>query len=220
MNNLFLRNLENLISKKRLESYNNDIDEHNKNLDLISKLTPTMAMIEISIRNIVDFYLAQLEGNEWIANSNDTKIIEEKNKIHSRFHGNHITHEQYLSNFSFGTVVHLARIYNLQNYIFDDLSSLDFKEFSNSNRNFYFYNNNKNKFTNYEKADIIFSLLLTIRNRFYHWENILKTRTGNKNKIYPRITSKLHETKIGIMPDCLEKFLNDIFMEISTSKRE
>lgn len=215
MNN-FVKSIKNLISAKRLESYNNSVEEHSKNLELISKLTPDIAMIEISIRNIVDFYITQKYGTDWIANSSNEKIISERENISSRLkQGAPLTHEQYLSNFSLGKIIHLAKDNFLEQKIFSDLSKFNFKDFATSNRNFYFYNNNKNNFTNYEKSEIILSLLLTIRNRSYHWENLLKTRRSkNNNDNFPRITHRLHETNIGIMPDKIEIFLKSVFIEI------
>lgn len=214
--NHFVKNIENLISAKRLESYNNSVEEHSKNLELISKLTPDIAMIEISIRNIVDFYITQKYGTDWIANSSDEGIVSERDNISSRLkRGTTLTHEQYLSNFSLGKIIHLAKDNFLEQKIFSDLSKFNFKDFATSNRNFYFYNNNKNNFTNYEKSKIILSLLLTIRNRSYHWENLLKTRRSkNNNDNFPRITHRLHETNIGIMPDKIEIFLKSVFIEI------
>ena len=208
MNN-FVKSIENLISAKRLESYNNSVEEHSKNLELISKLTPDIAMIEISIRNIVDFYITQKYGTDWIANSSNEKIISERENISSRLkQGAPLTHEQYLSNFSLGKIIHLAKDNFLEQKIFSDLSKFNFKDFATSNRNFYFYNN-------YEKSEIILSLLLTIRNRSYHWENLLKTRRSkNNNDNFPRITHRLHETNIGIMPDKIEIFLKSVFIEI------
>lgn len=215
MNN-FVKSIENLISAKRLESYNNSVEEHSKNLELISKLTPDIAMIEISIRNIVDFYISQKYGTDWIANSSNEKIISERENISSRLkQGAPLTHEQYLSNFSLGKIIRLVKDNFLEQKIFGDLSKFAFKDFAASNRNFYFYNGNKNNFTNYEKSEIILSLLLTIRNRSYHWENLLKTRRGkNNDDKFPRITHRLHETNIGIMPDKIEIFLKSVFIEI------
>lgn len=215
MNN-FVKSIENLISAKRLESYNNSVEEHSKNLELISKLTPDIAMIEISIRNIVDFYITQKYDADWIVNSNDEKIVSERGNISNKLkQGTTLTHEQYLSNFSLGKIIRLVKDNFLEQKIFGDLSKFDFKDFAASNRNFYFYNGNKNNFTNYEKSEIILSLLLTIRNRSYHWENLLKTRHGKNNvNKFPRITHRLHETNIGIMPDKIEIFLKSVFIEI------
>ncbi len=74
---------------------------------------------------------------------------------------------------------------------------------------FSFFNDRKNDFSDIDKADILLSLLLTIRNRCYHWENILKIRSVN-NQIYPRITHRLNDTNIGIMPKELKKFLSTV----------
>ncbi|HDX6240639.1 TPA: hypothetical protein RPW09_001653 [Campylobacter fetus subsp. venerealis] len=204
----FIKTLDNIISKERLSSYSS-IDEHCKNLRIIAILTPTIAMIEISIRNIVDFYFKQIYGTEWIKNSVHEQILLEKESIDRRFKFAELSHDQYLSNFSFGKIIYLAKENHLQTYIFENLNELDFRDFSDSNRNFFFFNDRKNDFSDIDKADILLSLLLTIRNRCYHWENILKIRSVN-NQTYPRITHRLNNTNIGIMPKELKKFLSDV----------
>ncbi|MCR6588455.1 hypothetical protein [Campylobacter insulaenigrae] len=59
------------------------------------------------------------------------------------------------------------------------------------------------------KVDIILSLLQNLRNRSYHWENILKTMEKNE-KYYPRLTTKFKDTSIGLNPQKIDLFLNDI----------
>jgi|GEM_PF-256457 len=225
--NKIIRDINNLLSKERLKYYNDSIEEHDRNLNLIAQITPNMAMIEISIRNIVDFYIKQEIRSDWIVNPINEDIRNEKENIDSRFKSSQLTHEQYLSNFSFGKIVHLAlsEEYNLGKEIFTNLNLLDFTKYSKSNKNSYIYDNKKNNFDDIQKTEIILKLLLTIRNRCYHWENLLKTRTGNHNRKYPRITTNFKDTPkietkinkdnfkstyIGIDPSKIDAFLYDI----------
>ena len=53
------------------------------------------------------------------------------------------------------------------------------------------------------------NLIRVIRNRCFHWENLLKTRT-NKGEVYPRITTEFRGTFIGIAPQNIEIFLIDV----------
>ena len=89
------------------------------------------------------------------------------------------------------------------------MQHLDFKRYDLSNKNLCMDVANKPKFTNDNKAEIVMSLILSIRNRCFHWENLLKTRI-NKGKVYPRITTNFRGTIIGVAPQNIEKFLGDI----------
>jgi len=52
-------------------------------------------------------------------------------------------------------------------------------------------------------------LLVVVRNRAFHFENLLKTQTDN-NKEFPRISTLRNREVIGIMPENLEIFIDDI----------
>ena len=54
------------------------------------------------------------------------------------------------------------------------------------------------------------NLIRVIRNRCFHWENLLKTKTTPEGKVYPRITIKFRGTYIGIAPQNIEIFLIDV----------
>lgn len=64
-------------------------------------------------------------------------------------------------------------------------------------------------FRNIHKVDIVLSLLQNLRNRSYHWENILKI-TEKDGKQYPRLTTKIKNTYIGLNPQSIELFLDDL----------
>lgn len=111
-----------------------------------------------------------------------------------------------------GELVKLIDEYKVKHYMFN-LEGMDFREYHWSNRNFFHINKKKNKFSNVEKVNIALNLIRTIRNRAFHWENLFKTRCFN-GEIYPRITHKEKDTNIGIMPEKILLFLDDLLNSI------
>lgn len=201
-----LTNFANLLSEKRLASYNNDIIKHYDNLKLIGKITPKIATLEIILRNKLDSELSKLD-NEWIKNSNDEMIKKAKEKIEER-EKNNLSHHQYLSRMSLGTIIYLIKENRMQDSIMD-LNNINFRNYNQYNRNFFLKNGKKRNFRNIYKVDIVLSLLQNLRNRSYHWENILKT-TEKNGKHYPRLTTKIENAYIGINPQKIELFLDDL----------
>ena len=202
-----LANFKILLSKERLESYNNEIDKHYENLKLIANITPKIATLEIILRNKLDSVLS-LRNNEWIKNAKDAKIIEAREKIENNSNGSCLSHHQYLSRMSLGTIIHITRKGRFQNKVMN-LGDISFLDYDSSNRNFWIKDSRKTYFKNFEKVDIVLSLLQNLRNRSYHWENI--TKTISKNGIdYPRLTTKVKNTHIGINPNKIEIFLDDL----------
>ncbi|EOC6529115.1 hypothetical protein ACKFC9_001832 [Campylobacter jejuni] len=201
-----LTNFANLLSEKRLTSYNNDIIKHYDNLKLIGKITPKIATLEIILRNKLDSELSKLD-NEWIKNSNDEMIKKAKEKIEER-EKNNFSHHQYLSRMSLGTIIYLIKENRMQDSIMN-LNNINFRNYNQYNRNFFLKNGKKRNFGNIYKVDIVLSLLQNLRNRSYHWENILKT-TEKNGKSFPRLTTKIENTYIGINPHKIEMFLDDL----------
>lgn len=70
-----------------------------------------------------------------------------------------------------------------------DLKNINFRNYNRHNRNFFFENGIKLRFRNTHKVDIVLSLLQNLRNRSYHWENILKT-TEKKWQTLSKINDK------------------------------
>ncbi|TKX28927.1 hypothetical protein [Campylobacter aviculae] len=195
-------NFDNLFSKTRLLSYNNDIVKHYDNLKLVGKITPKIATLEIILRNKLDSELSKQNEN-WIKNSNDEKIkeiIKDKN----------LTHHQCLSRMGLGIIICFIKENKLQEQIMNlKDKDIDFRNYNQYNRNFFLKNGKKRNFGNIYKVDIVLSLLQNLRNRSYHWENILKTREKN-GKHYPRLTTKIKDTYIGINPQKIELSLDDL----------
>lgn len=205
MNNL--TNFNDLFSQIRLSSYNNDIIKHYDNLKLVGKITPKIATLEIILRNKLDNKLSE-QDNDWIKNSNDEKIKKAKDEIKYREKNRILSHHQYLSRMSLGVIIYLIKENKLQNSIMD-LKNINFINYNQYNRNFFFKNGIKLRFRNTHKVDIVLSLLQNLRNRSYHWENILKT-TEKNGKHYPRLTTKIENAYIGINPQKVELFLDDL----------
>lgn len=196
-----------LLSKERLRSYDYDISKHYENLKLVGKITPKIATLEIILRNKLDQKLSE-SNRHWIEGSNDENVINAREKITQREYTQNLSHHQYLSRMNLGNVIYLIKENKIQNFMMN-LDSINFKNYDPSNRNFFLRNNKKRNFGNIHKVDIVLSLLHNIRNRSYHWENILKT-TEKNGKSYPRLTTKLEGTHIGINPRNIEMFLDDL----------
>ncbi|EOZ3533021.1 hypothetical protein ACQLLD_001396 [Campylobacter upsaliensis] len=205
MNNLINFNI--LLSQTRLSSYNNDIVKHYDNLKLVGKITPKIATLEIILRNKLDSKLSELD-NEWIKNSNDGMIKNTREKIEEREKNKILSHHQYLSRMSLGTIIYLIKENRVQDSIMN-LNNINFRNYNQYNRNFFLRNGKKRNFGNIYKVDIVLSLLQNLRNRSYHWENILKT-TEKNGKHYPRLTTKIENAYIGINPQKIELFLDDL----------
>ncbi|EAH4572098.1 hypothetical protein J7D62_001543 [Campylobacter lari] len=196
-----------LLSQIRLSSYDNDVVKHYDNLKLIGKITPKIATLEIILRNKLDSKLSE-QDNDWIKNSNDENIKKAKIEIENREKNKILSHHQYLSCMSLGTIIYLIKENKLQNSIMD-LKGINFRNYGENNRNFFFEKGKKLRFRNTHKVDVVLSLLQNLRNRSYHWENILKT-TENNGKYYPRLTTKIENTHIGLNPQKIDLFLSDL----------
>ncbi|EAH6507781.1 hypothetical protein EIW32_09955 [Campylobacter coli] len=205
MNNL--TNFNDLFSQMRLSSYNDDIVKHYDNLKFVGKITPKIATLEIILRNKLDNKLSEQDSN-WIKNSNDENIKKAKDEIEKREKNRILSHHQYLSRISLGTIIHLIKENKLQNSIMD-LKNINFRNYNQHNRNFFFENGIKLRFRNTHKVDIVLSLLQNLRNRSYHWENILKT-TEKNGKHYPRLTTKIENTHVGVDLQKIDLFLSDL----------
>lgn len=102
----------------------------------------------------------------------------------------------FISRQTFGYWAKLINQRSIHNEILD-LKSLDFRKYSKSNR--------KTKLKNFYKVRICLDLLVSVRNRAFHFENLYKTTNGK-----PRISTLRNGEVTGIMPQNLSIFLDDI----------
>ncbi|EAI3116882.1 hypothetical protein PJJ44_001689 [Campylobacter jejuni] len=205
MNNTI--NFNELFSQIRLSSYDNNIVKHYDNLKLVGKITPKIATLEIILRNKLDNKLSEQDSN-WIKNSNDENIKKAKDEIEKREKNRILSHHQYLSRISLGTIIYLIKENRMQDSIMN-LKNINFRNYNQYNRNFFLKNGKKRNFGNIYKVDIVLSLLQNLRNRSYHWENILKT-TEKNGKHYPRLTTKIENTHVGVDLQKIDLFLSDL----------
>ena len=196
------------LSKQRLESYDNDRVKHKENLRFIGSITSKIAILEISIRNLIDNLLSK-ENNEWLREHDDEKI---QGEIKELQRNGELNHHQLLSRLTLGKIIYILRDRQLESKIFD-LEHINFKDYDNSNRKYFTLKEKKVVFSNVKKANIFLNLLWSIRNRCCHWENLLKV-TINKDGEFPRITTKLNGTNIGVHPTKIKLFLDDFLSAI------
>ena len=221
----FKKNKINLFSQERLKSYSLQEDEkdieiqlkrHNNNLNLIQRITKDLALIEIGLRNILNFYMIEVSNNtDWIKNyrsrtiTNYNSIISNIKKRYPVNKQNILNNNQLLSNLTLGVIIKILKEKNISDQIFN-FKNLNLKKYHIKNRNRKLKNNNKSRLTNKEKTNIMLSILSDIRNRSFHWESLIKIRENG----YPRLSTNECDILTSIEPDKIEIFLNDILEEI------
>lgn len=205
----FNQNIISILSPQRLQSYNEDIDKHYQNLFLALEAGKRIANLEIYLRNKMDFVLQYMEGKNWIRAPQSLALITQKG--HTPL--SDLNSSQILSGLMLGEIVGLINFYKIEHYMLD-LQDLDFRKYHWSNRNFFYINGKKHHLSNIAKVKISLNLIRNIRNRAFHWENLLKVTTKENGNIFPRITHKENGTTIGIMPEKILEFLDDLIEKI------
>ncbi|PUD73315.1 hypothetical protein C2R71_01675 [Helicobacter pylori] len=87
-------------------------------------------------------------------------------------------------------------------------------------------NNKKNPLSGASKVYIALNLLWTIRNRAYHWENLLKIQPNNRPQIATPFNGKTENIPmdrilvIGIEPNKITLFLDDLIKSIENKDFE
>ncbi len=209
-----------ILSKERLAAYDS-LEQYKENLKLISFITPKISSLEIYLRNALDYCLTQIKGSDWVFSENSlTNLINEQKEKKKE-----ITHSLILSKMSLGAVIKLIFCYKLEGVILD-LKHINFKSYYPNNKNALFINNKKNPLSSASKVHIALNLLWTIRNRAYHWENLLKTKPNNR----PRITTYFTGLKdndrakmpmnISVEPSKIVLFLDDLIKSIGNKDLE
>ncbi|GAA8386079.1 hypothetical protein Hpkin5_07090 [Helicobacter pylori] len=209
-----------ILSKERLDAYDS-LEQYKENLKPISFITPKISNLEIYLRNALDYCLTQIKGSDWVFNESALTDLIKELKEKKR----EITHSLILSKMSLGAVVRLIFCYTLEGVILD-LKRINFKSYYPNNKNALFINNKKNPLSGASKVHIALNLLWTIRNRAYHWENLLKIQP---NKC-PRITTYFTGLKdndraripmnISVEPSKIVLFLDDLIKSIGNKDLE
>ncbi|NHA58135.1 CAAX protease [Helicobacter pylori] len=209
-----------ILSKERLDTYDS-LEQYKENLKLISFITPKISNLEIYLRNALDYCLTQIKGSDWVFNESALtpliKELKEKKK--------EITHSLILSKMSLGAVVRLIFCYKLEGVVLD-LRAYRFRAYYHENKDTLLIKNRKQNLSNYAKAHIALNLLWTIRNRAYHWENLLKIQPNKRPRITTPFNGKTENIPmdkilvIGVEPNKITLFLDDLIKSIGNKNLE
>ncbi|WQV54310.1 CAAX protease [Helicobacter pylori] len=209
-----------ILSKDRLDTYDS-LEQYKENLKLISFITPKISNLEIYLRNTLDHCLTQIKGSEWVFNESALtdliKELKEKKK--------EITHSLILSKMSLGAVVRLIFCYTLEGVILD-LRAYRLRAYYHENKDTLLIKGKKRLLYNYIKAHIALNLLWTIRNRAYHWENLLKIQPNKRPRIATSFSGETENIPIdrilviGIEPNKITLFLDDLIKSIENKDFE
>ncbi|WP_033602036.1 hypothetical protein [Helicobacter pylori] len=216
----FKKDITLILSEERLVAYDS-LEQYQENLKLISFITPKISNLEIYLRNALDYCLTQMKGSGWVFNESAlTPLINELKEKKKE-----ITHSLVLSKMSLGKVIRLIFCYKLEGVVLD-LRAYRFKTYYHENKDTLLIRGKKQLLYNYIKARIALNLLWTIRNRAYHWENLLKIQPNNR----PRIATSFNgETEnipmdkilvVGIEPNKIALFLDDLIKSIGNKDFE
>ncbi len=203
-----------ILSKERLAAYDS-LEQYKENLKLIASITPKISNLEIYLRNALDYCLTQMKGSEWVFNENSlTDLINDQKEKKKE-----ITHSLILSKMSLGAVIRLIFCYKLEGVILD-LRAYRFRAYYHENKDTLLIKGKKRLLYNYIKAHIALNLLWTIRNRTYHWENLLKIQPNKRPRITTSFSGKTKNIPmdkilvIGIEPNKTTLFLDDLIKSI------
>lgn len=209
-----------ILSKERLVAYDS-LEQYKENLKLISFITPKISNLEIYLRNALDHCLTQIKGSDWVFNENSlTDLINEQKEKKKE-----ITHSLILSKMSLGAVIRLIFYYKLEGIILD-LRAYRFRAYYHENKDTLLIKGKKRLLYNYIKAHIALNLLWTIRNRAYHWENLLKIQPNKRPRITTSFSGKTKNIPmdrilvIGIEPNKITLFLDDLIKSIGNKDFE
>ncbi|KOS34178.1 hypothetical protein [Helicobacter pylori] len=203
-----------ILSEERLVAYDS-LEQYKENLKLIASITPKISNLEIYLRNALDYCLTQMKGSEWVFSENSlTDLINDQKEKKKE-----ITHSLILSKVSLGAVVRLIFCYKLEGVILD-LRAYRFRAYYHENKDTLLIKGKKRLLYNYIKAHIALNLLWTIRNRAYHWENLLKIQPNKRPRIATPFNGKTENIPmdkilvIGIEPNKITLFLDDLIKSI------
>lgn len=155
----FRADITSILSQERLESYEGDIQNYYTNRLLALQAGHKIAEIEVYLRNMLDFCMKRIKGNEWITSEESLKLISAKSHIPQQ----DLSPSQILASLMLGEVVELINFYKIKNYMFD-LEDMDFKKYHWSNNGFFKIDNRKTFFSNVAKVEIALNLIRVIRN--------------------------------------------------------
>ncbi|WP_086304195.1 hypothetical protein [Campylobacter devanensis] len=189
-----------LYSNSRIDSYSS-IDEHEANFEMLGRIAPKLAKIEIIIRNRIDRKMCE-KNRYWIFDLADSiGLDDDKGRIRE--------HDILVSRQTFGFWIRVVEYYKIHSCAFDKefLDGFSFKKYYEKNKE----RLNKIPLSNYQKAYGILLLTKSIRNRAFHFENLLKLREFGVPRLSVRVDfSKEKFYYFNIKPNMIIRYLDDI----------
>ena len=189
-----------LYSSPRIDSYSS-IDEHEANFEMLGNIAPKLARIEIIIRNRIDRKMCE-KNRYWIFDLADSiGLDDDKGRIKE--------HDILVSRQTFGFWIRVVEHYKIHSCAFDKefLDGFSFKKYYEKNKE----RLNKIPLSNYQKAYGILLLTKSIRNRAFHFENLLKLRALGVPRLSVRVDfSKEKFYYFNIKPNMIIQYLDDI----------
>ncbi|MBR2149137.1 MAG: hypothetical protein IKK93_06100 [Campylobacter sp.] len=189
-----------LYSNSRIDSYSS-IDEHEANFEMIGNIAPKLARIEIIIRNRIDRKMCE-KNRDWMFDLVDSiELDDDKGRIRE--------HDILVSRQTFGFWIRVVEHYKIHSCAFDKefLDGFSFKKYYEKNKE----RLNKIPLSNYQKAYGILLLIKSIRNRAFHFENLLKLREFGVPRLSVRVDfSKEKFYYFNIKPNMIIRYLDDI----------
>ncbi|MDD7323293.1 MAG: hypothetical protein SOU37_02145 [Campylobacter lanienae] len=189
-----------LYSNPRIDSHSS-IDEHETNFEMLGSIAPKLAKIEIIIRNRIDRKMCE-KNRDWIFDLADSiGLDDDKGRIRE--------HDILVSRQTFGFWIRVVEHYKIHSCAFDKefLDGFSFKKYYEKNKE----RLNKIPLSNYQKAYGILLLTKSIRNRAFHFENLLKLRAFGVPRLSVRVDfSKEKFYYFNIKPNMIIRYLDDI----------
>ena len=189
-----------LYSSPRIDSHSS-IDEHETNFEMLGSIAPKLAKIEIIIRNRIDRKMCE-KNRDWIFDLADSiGLDDDKGRIRE--------HDILVSRQTFGFWIRVVEHYKIHSCAFDKefLDGFSFKKYYEKNKE----RLNKIPLSNYQKAYGILLLTKSIRNRAFHFENLLKLRAFGVPRLSVRVDfSKEKFYYFNIKPNMIIRYLDDI----------
>ncbi|WP_096029204.1 hypothetical protein [Campylobacter lanienae] len=189
-----------LYSSPRIDSYSS-IDEHEANFEMLGRIAPKLARTQIIIRNRIDRKMCE-KNRYWMFDLADSiGLDDDKGRIKE--------HDVLVSRQSFGFWIRVVEYYKIHSCAFDKefLDGFSFKKYYEKNKE----RLNKIPLSNYQKAYGILLLTKSIRNRAFHFENLLKLRALGVPRLSVRVDfSKEKFYYFNIKPNMIIQYLDDI----------
>ena len=167
---------------------------------MLDKIASKLSRIEIIIRNRIDRKMCE-SNKDWLFHLPEHIHLDASDETQD--------HDTLVSRQTFGFWIKVARHYKIEPVTFkkDFLDNFSFKKYYNKNKE----RLNKAELNDYQKACSILLLTKNIRNRAFHFENLLKLRKSG----IPRLSVKvdLKENRVfyfSIEPNMIIEYLDDI----------